>query len=98
VDHGNTQIRGGGKVDGVEADAVAAHHLELLARRHQGAGAQGLGPEENTRSFLGDLDHARLALLVGDDHARFALELLDAIGMDGPGQDDEGLHGSPLRG
>ena len=98
MDHGNTQLRGRGEIDGVETDPVTSHHLELLARRHQRAAALGLGPEEDTRGLLGDLDHARLGFLVGDGHARFALELLDAIGMDRSGQNDEGLHGSPLRG
>ena len=97
VDDGDSEIGRRLEIDRVETDAVAADHLEALACRHQRARAVRLGAEENPRGLLGGLDHPRFRQLVRDDHARFRFELLDAVGMNGTGEDHEGLHESPLR-
>ena len=90
MDDGHAEPRGGREVDGVEADAMAADDLEVLAGGHEALGAARLGAEQDALRLGGGLDQAGLGFVGAHDHARLALEVGMAVGMDGPGEDDEG--------
>ena len=90
MDDGDAEAGGGGDVDGVEADAVTADDLELLAGGHQALGAARLGPEQDALGLGGDVDQPGLGLVVAHDDAGLGLEIGVAVGVDGTGEDDEG--------
>ncbi len=90
MDDGHAEAGGGRNVDGVEADAVTADDLELLAGGHQALGAARLGPEQDALGLGGHRDQSRLRLVVAHDDAGARLEIGVAVGVDGTGEDDEG--------
>jgi hypothetical protein len=99
VDDGDAQPGGGRDVDGVQPHPVASDHLELRAGGHEALGAARLGPEQDALRLGGDLHQAGLGLVVADDDAGTGLEVGAAVGVDGPGEDDEGTvsgHGGAL--